>query len=333
MKNERLDVAVIGDAVPDLIARVPRIPGPNESVFGPPLLTRFGGAGGNTAVALARLGLRVGFVGRVGDDDAGRAVRTDLEDEGIDCGGLAVDREHGTGTVVALQDDAGERAMLGLILGAAYYYLEPADLLWEPLLSAPCVYVTGFFMVEEPGRSIALRALDDAADRGAEVYYDPNVRAGRTAVPADRIGAHWEAMQAATTVVATDEEMALLGTTYAHLDPSVSTPLAARLTVKTLFEAGGNTRLAVLKHGARGATAILPDGTSQHVSAFPVSVVDTIGAGDCFIAALLTARCRGESLAGALRFANAAAALSTTGIGARATPTLARVEAFLAESG
>jgi sugar/nucleoside kinase (ribokinase family) len=329
----QLDVVVIGDAILDLIARVPRIPVADESVFGPPMVTRFGGAAGNTAVALARLGLRVGFVGRVGTDDTGASVRADLTVNGIDCGGLVSDAEHGTGAVLALQDDMGGRAMLGLNLDAAYYHLQSEDLRWEPLLHAPCVYVGGFLMVSEPGRSSAFQAMDEATARGAEVYFDPNVRGGRSMVSAERIAAHWEAMQLVTVVVATDEEMALIGVTCAGLDASMSVPLAARLTVNAVFERNDRATLAVLKHGARGATAILRDGTSEHAPAFAIEVVDTIGAGDCFIAALLAARSRGETTLDALRFSNAAAALSTTGIGGRASPTKSEVEAFLAGAG
>jgi sugar/nucleoside kinase (ribokinase family) len=328
-----LDVAVVGDAIPDLIARVPHIPVADESVFGPPMITRFGGAAGNTAVALARLGLRVGFVGRVGPDDSGISVRADLESYGIDCGGLVSDPNHGTGAVLAIQDDMGGRAMLGLNLDAAYYHLQAEDLHWPPLLEAPCVYVGGFLMVSEPGRSSALQALREAAERGTEVYYDPNVRGGRSAVPADRVLAHWDAMLSATVVVATDEEMALVGGTSAGVGADMSVPLAARLTVNAIFERNDRAALVVLKHGARGATAILPDGKSEHAPAFDVEVVDTIGAGDCFIAALLAARCRGESPLDALTFANAAAALSATGTGGRASPTLDEVERLLAMAG
>jgi sugar/nucleoside kinase (ribokinase family) len=223
--------------------------------------------------------------------------------------------------------------MLGLNLDAAYYHLQAGDLRWEPLIQAPCVYVGGFLMVSEPGRSSALLALQEAAARGADVYYDPNVRGRQSAVPADRVGAHWDAMLAATVVVATDDEMALIGETCAGVGPDMSAPLAARLTVNAVFERNDRAALVVLKHGARGATAILPDGTSEHAPAFAVEVVDTIGAGDCFIAALLAARCRGESTFDVLTFANAAAALSTTGVGGRASPTRDVVEAFLDAAG
>jgi sugar/nucleoside kinase (ribokinase family) len=324
-----LDSVVVGDAIPDLIARVPRIPGPDDSVFGPPLVTRFGGAGGNTAVALARLGMRAGFVGRVGNDEAGRAVRADLEANGVDCGGLVEDQERGTGAVLALQDDAGGRAMLGLILDAAYYHMEAEDLLWEPLLQAPAVYVGGFLMVGEPGRSTAFQALAGAAERGAQTYYDPNLRGGNTVVPRDRIEAHWAAMQGASVVAATDDELAMLGQECAGLDPEMSTPLAARLAVRALFDQGGRASLVVIKHGARGSTGIAADGSSEHVPGFRVTVVDTIGAGDCFMAALMTARHQGDDLRTTLRFANAAAALSTTDIGARAAPSRGAVERFL----
>jgi sugar/nucleoside kinase (ribokinase family) len=81
--------------------------------------------------------------------------------------------------------------------------------------------------------------------------------------------------------------------------------------------------LIVVKQGARGAMALLPDGSTVASPGYRVPVVDAIGAGDIFAAALIVARRQGQILARALDFANAAAALSVTVPGGRGAPTVA----------
>src|SRR5687768_5037265 len=82
-------VFVVGSSNTDLAVQVPRVPGPGETVLGSALSSFAGGKGANQAVAAARAGASVHFVGAFGDDDNGRARRADLEREGIDCSGCA----------------------------------------------------------------------------------------------------------------------------------------------------------------------------------------------------------------------------------------------------
>src|SRR5512141_1264128 len=82
-------VIVVGSSNTDLVVHCARLPRPGETVLGQDLLTFAGGKGANQAVAAARSGARVRFIGAFGDDAFGRARRADLEREGIDCSGCA----------------------------------------------------------------------------------------------------------------------------------------------------------------------------------------------------------------------------------------------------
>lgn len=318
---------MVGDALLDRIVSLPYIPAAGGSVFGPPPTLRFGGAGGNVAAALARLGLRTGFIGRVGRDEEGRAIRADLEAAGVDTGGLIDDAEHGTGSVIALVGPGDARVMIGCILDAAQGHLAASDLDWPPFQSAPFVQVSGLLMAEQPGRGVALLALRLAAERGTEVHYDANLRAAEADPRGEQSAAHWEAMVRATVVTATEEELSLLGRRHAGISAELAPDIAARATAAALYqrEHGACPQLIVVKQGVRGATALLPDGSAVASPGYRVLVVDAIGAGDVFAAALIVARRQRLELAAALDFANAAAALSVTVPGGRGAPTVAEI--------
>ena len=83
---------MVGSANLDLVATTPRIPGPGETVLGTGYAEHAGGKGLNQAVAAARSGAQVAFVGCLGDDDAGRRMRAVLADDGIDAAALT--RQH-----------------------------------------------------------------------------------------------------------------------------------------------------------------------------------------------------------------------------------------------
>src|SRR3954454_19841014 len=107
-------ITVVGSANIDLTFCAARLPRPGETVFGTGYSRGFGGKGANQAVAAARLGATVSFVGKVGMDEFGRAIRAQLACEGIDITHLGDDPERPTGTAAILVDDAGENAIVGV---------------------------------------------------------------------------------------------------------------------------------------------------------------------------------------------------------------------------
>ena len=105
-------VTVIGSANIDLITRVPRCPKPGESLIGTSFARATGGKGASQAVAAGRLGARVAFIGRVGDDAFGGMQRDSLAASGVDVSRLAADANEPTGTAVILVGDDGQNSII-----------------------------------------------------------------------------------------------------------------------------------------------------------------------------------------------------------------------------
>ena len=122
----RCDVCVVGSANLDLVATTPRIPGPGETLLGTGYAEHAGGKGLNQAVAAARSGARVAFVGCVGDDDAGRRMRAVLADDDIDASALTVTSSP-TGRALIVVDANGENSIV-VVPGANHDVTVPHSL-------------------------------------------------------------------------------------------------------------------------------------------------------------------------------------------------------------
>jgi len=300
-------VLVVGSVNMDLVTRVPGIPGPGETVLGSAFKTIPGGKGANQAVAAARLGAETAFIGRVGDDAFGVALRKNLAAEGVDLSALRVDRDHATGAASILVDDAGENAIA--LAPGANAALTPADLEAEAarfawadvlLVQMEIPSETAAAALRLAAQHDALGILDIGSDRAVP---EAVVRAAGIVSPNASEAERMTALQVKTIEEAQIAAEAIRG-------------LGAR---EVTLKLGG---LGCLYHGAQ----------SVHAPAFTVNVVDTTAAGDAFTAAL-GVEWRDTTIAEALRFANAAGALAATVAGAQpAMPTRAAVEAFLRDA-
>ncbi|MEV3952044.1 PfkB family carbohydrate kinase [Streptomyces halstedii] len=239
---------------------------------------QFGGAPANVAVALARLGTPVAFAGGLGGDGFARTVEDRLRAAGVDLG-LCVRSDLPTALAVA---DPGAG-------GTGYHFhLQDTATFRLPDLSARAagfgaVYVGGLAAVVESAAE-AVRATALAAAEHSLLVVDPNVRRDRTLDPERGRTALRELCRLAHVVKASDEDLALL---WPEADPED--------TCRTLADGG---RLVVLTRGARGSTAYTPAAPPVSVAATPVEVVNTIGAGDAFVAGLLSGLGAGGSFSG-----------------------------------
>src|SRR5580765_2221128 len=100
MKKTTWDVVVLGGANTDYLIRGKQIPAPGQTVEGFEFQTAAGGKGANQAVAAARLGAKVAFIGRVGADERGTQLAAQLKAEGVDCRFLTRDRRQPTGAAL-----------------------------------------------------------------------------------------------------------------------------------------------------------------------------------------------------------------------------------------
>jgi ribokinase len=284
-------IAVAGSLNLDLVARVPRIPAPGETVLGSALTRHQGGKGGNQAVAAARLGVPVRFFGAVGDDAFGAELGEALLAEGIDTVGLR--RVHGaSGCALISVSDTGENA-ISVLPGANLQAAGPPAV-WPPELRALLL------QLEIPMGAVMAWA---GAARAAGVPVWLNA-APMTALPA-------ELLTMLDLLVVNEAELEALGVR----DVAAAALLGPRRVVVTL--------------GARGAVA-WDGGRRIDEPAHDVWVVDSTGAGDTFVGVLCASLWQGRIFDHALHRAGVAAALACAKVGAReGMPTALELDAAI----
>jgi len=305
-------IIVVGENVVDLVPS-------GEGLLRPAL----GGGPANTAVAAARLGAPVAFAARLGRDAFGAAFRARLAAAGVD-GRYLVDARQPSALALATVGPDGAARYDFWLAGAADFCWRDAEL----PVPAPwaVVHLASLAAFLPPGADVLERWAQRHRPHGT-VTFDPNLRPVALARPDSLV--RLERLVGLAHVVRLSEEDALL----AYPD---ATPLA---TARRWLSRG--PALVVLTHGADGATALSPAGEVR-VAAPDVAVVDTIGAGDTAMGALLAALHRRDALTPAaiaaltttdltetLRYVCTAAALACTRPGAD-PPTGAEVDAALA---
>jgi len=301
-------ILVVGSANIDLVTRVSRIPKPGETLIGSSFQTVCGGKGANQAMAAARLGASVSFLGCVGEDGFAGQQRASLGAAGVNLDYLKVDRDQPTGTAVIEVSDAGENSIV--VVPGANFSLGPDDIYArrEAFEAADVVLL----QLEVPVETVEA-ALDLARECGVLSILD--IGSDQTITPA--------ALGKASVISPNRSEAEHLTgkTVQTHADVLE----AAHILL------GYGAGHVVMKLGSEGSRYVGP-ASDQHADAFTVSVIDTTAAGDAFTAALGVGWDPADP-GGVLRFANAVGALATTRVGAQPSlPERAAVSALLAEN-
>ncbi|MBZ0291473.1 MAG: ribokinase [Anaerolineae bacterium] len=294
-------VVVVGSFNVDLTAYMSRLPLPGETVQGREFVTGPGGKGSNQAVAAARLGADVSFIGRVGVDSFGEMGLQIWSKEGINTTHVVRDPQVATGVAPIWVDDGGENSIV-VVLGANLA-LSTADIdAAESAIASADVLLTQLEVRQEAAR----HALELARRHHVKTILNP--------APADVLDKSMIAL--ADYLTPNQSELqTLFGVQEGDLE---SVPLNDGQTL-------------VLTAGGDGAYWRCADGSGGHQPIFPMDVVDTTGAGDAFNAGLAVALAEGHALPQAVAFASATAALCVTRPGtANSMPQRAEVDALLA---
>lgn len=274
----------------------------NQTTPGEPsYLQGFGGDTSNMIIAAARSGARTAYVTRLGDDEFGRMFLDLWKAEGVGTTGVAIDREAHTAVYFVTHGPQGH-VFSYLRAGSAASRMRPTDLPQDLLVGAKFVQASGISMaISATASDTVLAAFEAARAAGAKIAFDSNLRlklwprARATALIGAAAGMadyFFPSIEDARTLSGLEEPGAIVD--WAHA-----------LGAKTVF----------LKLGPDGV--IVSDGARrERIAGFKVNAVDATGAGDCFCGATLARLCAGDSVFEAARYANAAAALATTGFGA-----------------
>lgn len=292
-------ILVFGSVNIDLVARVPSIPRPGETVLAPGYETLHGGKGANQAVAAARAsrgsGVAVAIAARVGEDGFGRAALDNLCGNGVDTAFVGTGPEP-TGCAFITVESGGENAIT--VASGANAALT-AEACASHAFTAADILV---LQMEVPFRE-ALRVARRARSAGARIVWN------YAPAPAAFAEADLRDLLAATDVfVANDHEIAaaarLLGLGEGDAEPARGISRAT-------------ATLVVHTRGSRGAVASLADGRSYAADAAPVRVVDTTGAGDTFVGVLAAELADGQGIGAALARACLAASIACETPGAQ----------------
>ncbi|SHK37124.1 ribokinase [Pseudonocardia thermophila] len=291
---------VLGAVNVDMVVRAPRLPAPGETVVGPGMERFGGGKGANAAVAAARAGGRVRYIGAVGDDDIGRQALRELQDDGVDTSGVLVSTASPTGVALIVVGPGGENQ---IAVGAGANGDVSAELVTAELARV---------LPGAGGVLVSTEIPEEAVAAAVRAAHGAGVRCILNPAPVVPVVAELLGLGPVLTPNA-GECLALAGRPPADgAEPKRDQVLDAAHALVAVTGAE-----VVVTLGADGVLVVRPGGTSEHVPPRPATVRDTTGAGDTFSGVLALALARGVGLDDAVRIANAAAALSVAGEGAR----------------
>jgi ribokinase len=305
------NIVVVGSLNMDFVVQVDHLPAPGETVLGGGFQMIPGGKGANQAVAagkLAAAGMRVKMIGRVGYDVFGDQLKASLSAAGVDVAAVHATRAEPTGVALISVDRRGQNSIV--VASGANGVLAAAEIEGSrPVFQGATV---ALFQLETPLDTVAA-ALRLAHEAGAKTVLDP-----APAQPLSR-----EILERVDILTPNESEACILLGQSAARVTSDNAPEFARALL------GLGARAVILKMGEAGC--FYTNATeSLRSPGFEVEVRDTTAAGDTFNAALAVALSESRPMAEAMRFANAAAAVSVTRLGAQASaPTRGEVEALL----
>ncbi len=297
---------VVGSSNTDMIIRVPRIPRAGETLLGGEFLTAAGGKGANQAVGAARAGGKVAFIARVGRDAFGDQAIAGLLRDGIDVSRVFRDKLTPSGVALIFVAQDGENSIA--VAGGANAKLSPSDV----KKAAGVIRSAGLLVAQlETPLATVTAAVELAVKAGVPVILNP--------APARPLP---NSLLERISILTPNETEAELLTGIKVTDAAAAAKACSKLRSR-------GVGIVILTLGERGA--FLADANGQRlVPGFKVKTVDSTAAGDIFNGALSVALAEGKAVFDAARFANAAAALSVTRLGAQpSAPSRADIEKFI----
>ena len=287
------NIVVVGSTNADMIIQLKKIPKPGETVVGGKFSSAAGGKGANQAVAAARAGSAVTFISRIGNDMFGDTSLKGFINDGINVSNIIRDSVEASGVAFIFVDENGENSIA--VASGANAKMSSNDILNKKDVVA--------------GADILLMQLEiplEAIETAAQIAFDNNVNIILNPAPAQFLSD--ELLQKISIITPNETEAEIL--TGVVINNETDAEKASQI----LLDKG--VKAAIITLGAKGAY-VYTSAYKGHVPSYKVKAIDTTAAGDVFNGALAVALSKGKEIKDAVNFANAAAALSVTKLGAQ----------------
>lgn len=288
-------ILIVGSSNTDMVIKTNNFPAPGETILGGRFLMNAGGKGANQAVAAARLGGMVTFVGKIGDDIFGKQAVQQLEDEGINVDYVAVDPENPSGVALITVDRKGENSIV--VAPGSNGTLSASD--FDKAIAE--LENSEFVLMQ---LEIPIPTVEHIAGLAAQNHKKVVLNPAPAAVLTD------ELLKNLYVITPNETEAELL------TGIKVTDKQSALKAASVLHQKG--VEIVIITLGASGAF-LLANGKSEIIGAPKVEAIDTTAAGDTFSGALVVALSEGKTIQESIAFANKAASISVTRIGAQSS--------------
>ena len=283
-----------------------------------------GGSPANVAVGLARLGKKVGFIGKVSDDQFGDYVTDFFAKENIDVSRVkrAKNGEKLGLTFTEILSPT-ESSILMYRDGIADLALEPSEVDEEYIASAKALLISGTALAQSPSREACLKAVQLAVKNNTRVIFDIDYRPYNWKNN-DEIAVYYTAVaEHADIIMGSREEYDL---TQAIFAPDMDD----EQTAKHWFSK--QAKIVIIKHGKKGSTAHTFDGEKYNIKSFPVTAFKSFGGGDGYGSAFLYGLFEGKEIIDCLELGSASASMLVSAHGcSEFMPTVEELEKFIAD--
>ena len=260
-----------------------------------------GGSPANIAVGLARLGKKVGFIGKVSDDRFGDYVTDYFKNEGIDVSNISRCKNgESLGLTFTEILSPTESSILMYRNGVADLMLDVDDIDEEYIKKAKAIVVSGTALCQSPSREAVLKAVELAKKNKTIVIFDIDYRSYNWKNN-DEIAIYY-------STVAKDSDIIIGSREEFDLTEGLMTPYSTDSETAKRWLDYGN-KIVVIKHGKEGSTAYTQDGESYKIKPFPVKLLKSFGGGDAYASAFLYALLEGWEMIDSLEFGSASAAM------------------------
>jgi len=261
-----------------------------------------GGSPANIAIGMARLGKKVGFIGRVADDKFGRFVVNYFNKEGIDTTNVVVDKEGAKmGLAFTEIKSPTESSILMYREGVADLKINPADVNEEYIKNSKALLISGTALSKSPSREACFVAMEYAVKHGTVIIFDIDYRPYSWASMEEVAVYYAAAAKMSDVIIGSREEFDLM---EVLVDPENTSD---KVTADRWFEY--KAKIVVIKHGKEGSIAYTKDGQAYKVRPFPVKLLKSFGGGDAYASAFLYGLMEGWNVDKSLEFGSASAAM------------------------